>query len=290
MGKLEFLAALKRAMAGLPPELQAKTLAYYEQRFVDAEAIGRVESDVSAELGDPKKIAITLRANAHMQAFAQQKNPRNVVRVLISALGLAIFNLFMLVPAIVYSSLLATMYACALAFYVAGIAITAGGLAGVNELVLDGPLRHMIVSDDDDGRGALTTISIGDKGIRIWQDKDRTTIAGSRNAGEKADDHEALAAGSDKSKDATDAGEAGEAGDARDTGTPPAIRRAESVAGRSVRIATDLNADSRATGIMLGLAMVVGSIILFLISLVVSRYTIIGLKRYFQMNASLLKG
>jgi hypothetical protein len=29
MGKLEYLDALKRAMLGLPPDVQAKTLAYY---------------------------------------------------------------------------------------------------------------------------------------------------------------------------------------------------------------------------------------------------------------------
>jgi hypothetical protein len=35
---------------------------------------------------------------------------------------------------------------------------------------------------------------------------------------------------------------------------------------------------------------VLGGIALFLLSLVVTRYTFIGLKRYLQMNRSLLKG
>ena len=50
MGKLEYLDALKRAMLGLPPELQAKTLAWYEQRFVDGAAAGRPETDIAREL------------------------------------------------------------------------------------------------------------------------------------------------------------------------------------------------------------------------------------------------
>ena len=45
MGKLEYLDALKRAMLGLPPDVQAKTLAYYEQRFVDGIAFDRRVDD-----------------------------------------------------------------------------------------------------------------------------------------------------------------------------------------------------------------------------------------------------
>ena len=69
MGKLEYLDALKRAMLGLPPETQAKTLAWYEQRFVDGNAAGRREQEVAEELGDPRKVAVSLRASVHMDAF-----------------------------------------------------------------------------------------------------------------------------------------------------------------------------------------------------------------------------
>jgi uncharacterized membrane protein len=42
-------------MLGLPPDVQAKTLGYYEQRFVDGVNAGRSEQDVARELDDPKK-------------------------------------------------------------------------------------------------------------------------------------------------------------------------------------------------------------------------------------------
>jgi uncharacterized membrane protein len=83
MGKLEYLDALKRAMAGLPPETQAKTLGYYEQRFIDGVAAGRTEQDVAQELDDPKKIAMTLRASAHLSAFEQKRNPANLLRLVV---------------------------------------------------------------------------------------------------------------------------------------------------------------------------------------------------------------
>jgi uncharacterized membrane protein len=256
MGKLEYLDALKRAMAGLPPEVQAKTLAYYEQRFIDALAAGRSELEISQDLDDPKKIAMTLRASTHLNAFEQKKNPANLLRMLVSGVGLIIFNLFMVVPAMVYASLLTAMYACALAFYVGGIAITASGLSGANELVLDGPLRHFVIYGHGDGSAdsGSTRVSIGETGIQVYQEKPQRRSA----------------ADAIKSK--------------------PVIERAEAVAGRGIHISTDLDAGSRTTQTIFGLAMVLGAIVLFLLSLVVTKYTFVGIKRYIEMNFSLLKG
>ena len=69
MGKLEYLDALKRAMLGLPPETQAKTLAWYEQRFVDGNAAGRREQEVEVEVGYQRKVSVSLRASVHMDEF-----------------------------------------------------------------------------------------------------------------------------------------------------------------------------------------------------------------------------
>ena len=257
MGKLEYLEALKRAMLGLPPELQAKTLAWYEQRFVDGMAAGRAEPDIARELDDPTKVALTLRTSTHMHAFKEQKNPANLVRLLVSMVGLLIFNLFMVIPAAVFGSLLAALYAGAFALYVGGIAITAAGLAGANELVLDGPLRHVIDGQADDG--VRTRVSIGDTGIEVSQDR----------ASEVQPE-------ADPDPDASEGSRV--------------IRGAERVAGSGIRISTDVDQDSRATQTALGLSMVLGGIVLFLVSIVVTRYAALGVKRYLQMNMSLLRG
>ena len=260
MGKLEYLEALKRAMLGLPPDVQAKTLAYYEQRFVDGVAAGRGEPDVARELDDPTKIAMTLRASAHLNAFTEKKNPANVLRVAVSAVGLAIFNLFMIVPAMVYSALLFALYVCALTFYLAGIATTASGLAGANELVLDWPSRFVTI--DDDGRGRQMRIEIGSHGINVTEE--RPEIADPLPPAE-ADRSSRL----ERSR---------------------AVRGAEALADSTVRISTEMDAESRTTQTLFGFGLVLGGIALFLLSLVVTRYTFIGLKRYLQMNRSLLKG
>ncbi|KQY08536.1 hypothetical protein ASD28_29740 [Massilia sp. Root133] len=274
MGKLEYLEALKRAMLGLPPDVQAKTLAYYEQRFVDGVAAGRGEPDVARELDDPTRIAMTLRASAHLEAFtekknpangfAEKRNPANVLRVAVSAVGLAIFNLFMIVPAMVYSALLFALYVCALTFYLAGIATTASGLAGANELVLDWPSRFVTI--DDDGRGRQMRIEIGSHGINVTQE--RPQIADPLPPADPD-------AGADRGSRLE---------------RSRAMRSAEALADSTVRISTEMDAESRTTQTLFGFGLVLGGIALFLLSLVITRYTFVGLKRYLQMNRSLLKG
>ncbi len=264
MGKLEYLEALKRAMLGLPPDVQARTLAYYEQRFVDGVAAGRGEPDVARELDDPTKIAMTLRASAHLNTFTEKKNPANVLRVAVSAVGLAIFNLFMIVPAMVYSALLFALYVCALTFYLAGIATTASGLAGANELLLDWP--SSLVTIDDDGRGRQMRIEIGSHGINVTQERPQVADP------------------------LPPADPDGGAGRGNRLERSRAVRGAEALADSTVRISTDMDAESRTTQTLFGLGLVLGGIALFLLSLVVTRYTFVGLKRYLQMNRSLLKG
>jgi hypothetical protein len=51
-----------------------------------------------------------------------------------------------------------------------------------------------------------------------------------------------------------------------------------------------MDEESRATQTVLGLSMVLGGIVLFLVSIVVTRYAALGVKRYLQTNLSLLRG
>ncbi len=270
MGKNDYLDALKRAMAGISAEAQAKTLAYYEQRFIDGAAAGMSEEEVAKDLDDPKKIAMTLRANTHMDAFTQKKNPANAVRMLVSALGLAIFNLFMVVPAMVYASLLATVYACALAFYLFGVAVAAVSLSGTNTVTIKSPVEKWAIEHDAGERigQRQTRISISEQGINVYQDKGQETEA----------DRAAAAAAAE------------EQGDPDNTRSERVIRRAEAVAERGIVISNDLDAASRSSQVLFGFGMVLGGIALFLLSLVITKYTFIGIRRYIDMNISLLKG
>lgn len=343
MGKIEFLDTLKRAMSGLPPELQAKTLGYYEQRFVDGVAEGRTEDEIAQQFDDPRKIAMTLRANTHMQAFQARKNPASFLRMLFAGIGLAIFNLFMVVPAMVYAALLTALYATGLAFYLAGSVITASGLSGANEIKLDGPFSHIFVEDNDYGMPGevQTKVSISEEGVRIYSEPAREDADGGKAAAEQAGrkaekaGREAEQAGRDAERIGRDAERAAALAAARarveataaaataveavkgasdaaaeaaeaaaeaqaalaaleeensDGKSVRAIKRAESMASQGIVVETDSDENSRATQTAMGLAMVLGGIVLLLLSLVITRYTFIGIKRYVDMNISLLKG
>ena len=273
MDKQAYLDALQKALAGLPPETVAKTLAYYEQRFVDGVMSGRSEADIATELGEPRKIAMTLRANVHMSNFEQKKTPANAGRMAVSLIGLAIFNLFVVVPAMVYGALLATIYVCAFSFYLSGIVVTASGLSGTNELVLDGPLREMIRFDDHDGEGhrTQTKVSIGHDGIQVYQEP-----LDGYNPNPNDDSGNDSGANGDSDSGASKSGKI--------------IEKAERMASSAVHISTDLDNESRTTQSVLGMTLVILGILLSLLSLVVTKYTIVGIKRYIQMNFSLLKG
>ena len=253
MGKQDYLDALGKAMAGLPPETAARTLAYYEQRFIDGLTIGRSEAEIAAELDEPRKIAMTLRANAHMATMASRKSPGGFVRTVFTFVGLAVFNLFMVVPAAVCAALLMALYLSSASFYVSGIAVTSSGLAGANEIILSGPLHNIVgIDDNEDERHSQTRISIGDDGIHVEKEALSETPAASRS-GRLLDSAEAMADG-------------------------------------SVRIEIDREGSSRAAQTTLGAGLILGGIALFLLSLVLTRYTALGLKRYVQMNYALLRG
>ena len=257
MGKMEYLDALKRSMMGLPPETQAKTLAYYEQRFVDGVAAGRNEEEVGQELDPPHKIAQTLRASAHLGALSERKQPVNVFRMLFSAVGLAIFNLFMLVPAAVLGALLLAVYVCGITFYGSGIVVAASALAGTNEFVFHEPVRHIVINNRSvNTSSGRATINIGSRGIEVLTDgQDQKDTQASHNS----DDGKSAFIKTDP-RDGT------------------------------IRVVTDMDAGSRPKQMAAGAGLVVGGIALLLIALVVTRYTLLGLKRYLQMNLSLLKG
>jgi uncharacterized membrane protein len=259
MSKIEYLDALRQAMAGLPPETVAKTLAYYEQRFIEGLAAGLSEDDIARQLDEPRKIAMTLRANVHLADFDQRKNPVNLLRMMFSLIGLGIFNLFMVVPAMVYGALVTALYVSALALYVSGIAMTASGMAGVSELELNGPWRHLVIHDDEGSEvdtRVQSRLSISENGIEWLNEPD--------GHGKEHDD--------DSSR------------------SERLLEGAESVAGHGVKISTDLDTDSRTTQTVVGVGIILLGIMLGLLSIVVTRFTLIGIKRYAQMNFALLRG
>ncbi len=242
MAKTAYLDALRRAMTGLPPEAQAKTLAFYEQRFVDGVLNGRTEDEIERELDDPKNVAMTLRASIHLQSFDNRKNPATFVRMAFAAIGLLIFNLVMVLPAMVYASVLASLYAVGLSVYLYGVAIASSGLSGVTEFNLERVGRHQFTSDS----GVVTHHDVN---LRVLITGPNMRFYATRYPGPE-----------------------------------------EQVGNAGFTFAQDLDDASRPVQSFLGLGMILGGIMALLLSVLMTRYTLVGIRRYIDMNLSLLKG
>lgn len=194
----------------------------------------------------------------------QPSPPRRIIRTVGSVIGLAIFNLFMVIPAAVYASLLLAVYLSAFSFYIGGVAVTASGLSGQNELALQGPIRQVMAltnsrfdTREEEEEAMGWKVAITGRGIQVFRDSD-----------------------------------AGGAGNDAATASRNARiwDRAEAMATGDMTITTDFDGGARTTQTLIGLGLVLGGIGLCLVCIVLTRYTVVGMRRYAAMNVSLLRG
>lgn len=239
----DYLQSLTRALAGLPDDLAARAIAECRQQFADGMVAGRNEAEIAGALEAPEKIADDLRREATLRFMPARKNAVYYLRWFCSALGLMVVNCFMLIPAIAYAGMMFALYLMSIIVWVVGIAVTSSSLAGVTELVIDGPIRHVIMQKHgDDGRdnthGRLT-LQLGADGIRITPE-----------SGPHDDDigHGTIVIGGDR-----------------------------------------MDVDSRGVGAMKGMGLILGGIALVLLSMVMTRLTWLGLRRWGHMNLKVLR-
>lgn len=244
--QFEYMEALKRAltMANVPYDKAEAAVADYQQRFLDGLSAGRPEAEIAAELDDPKKVAASLRVANDVVVFKEKKTFGNAVRLFFSILGLFVFNVFMIIPAFMYGVMMFVMYVVAAAIYVGGIAVTSASLAGVSELVLDGPVKHVVMHHEDEEAGERSRVS-----VKVDSDGVRITPA------------------------------------ERDI----VIEKDASLDGRLVVSTTAMDDAERKTGLLAGLGLILGGVLLFLVSLVMTRLTWLGLKAYLRMHMDVLR-
>ncbi|MDO9192089.1 MAG: DUF1700 domain-containing protein, partial [Undibacterium sp.] len=142
MNKTDYMNTLRQELEGLPADVVEDTMWAYEGRFVDGLVAGRDESAIAASLPAPHIVAAQKRASLRYQDLKKNVNPTNVASLLVALLGVLVFNLFMIIPAIVYSTMLFATYLGSLAFYVVGIVMTATVLSGVPQINLSIPSHH----------------------------------------------------------------------------------------------------------------------------------------------------
>lgn len=265
MNQQEYMAALKLALADLPADVIARTMTEYEQRFDQGRAAGRSEEEIATDLEDPKALAAKLKAATGVAAFQQQKNPANFWRMLISILGLFVFNMFMIVPAIVFFSMLLASFLVSLGLFFGGIAFTASSLSGSNNIIFDGPSEHVVIKDWRI-KNKHTHVEIGQNGVKVYREEGTPNSSASNSASGSS----SSASGSPSSASGSASG---------------------SVAAASADMHISSRQDRRpqAGKAFGGICLILFGILWFLLNLVISKFTLIGIVRYIQMNFSLLK-
>lgn len=326
MTRFEYIEALRKALEGLPPDVIARTVADYEKRIYDASAAGQSEDEILAGLEDPQQVADSLRAPPapklpavatapqpnpnHSRAAAQ--GPASALRMAVSFVGLMVFNLFLIVPAIAYAGLLIAAFAVSLACYVGGIAMTGASVAGVNQFSLDEPFDHMnfhkpdVVTDlrSRDGR---TMVKIGENGIHVEAGDKRIHVEprttgdapmAAANAGSASASASTPSSTPADGNTTVDIGPKGivvkDGNDESDVDIDiPGLHIHDNdmdIDKGSFTLGTDFISESRPVQVSVGIGIILAGIIGFLLCLAVARYTMLGIARLAQLEFSVLRG
>jgi uncharacterized membrane protein len=177
MNKTEYMNTLRHELQGLPATVIDATLASYEKKFQDGMSLGLSETDIAQKLANPRLVAAQQRANARFQNLKNNLGPGNIFGFFIALIGLVIFNLFMLVPAILYGVFLFCAYFFSMALYLSATVMIAASLSGVPTMEFKLPGNHYRHSVAHDVRSFqhshLGSVSVDISGTGIMVNKDQ---------------------------------------------------------------------------------------------------------------------
>ncbi|MEC2077556.1 DUF1700 domain-containing protein [Metabacillus fastidiosus] len=119
MDKQQYLLELEKELRSLSRGEQQEILADYEEHFESARAKGRSDTDIIEGLGQPKKVAKEIIAQAKMVKTLEASSGNSMLRSVFSAVVLSFFNLiFILGPAIVCFVIPVVLYVCAVVLFI----------------------------------------------------------------------------------------------------------------------------------------------------------------------------
>lgn len=251
MTKTEYMNTLRQELEGLPAGMLESVMWAYESKFVDGMVAGRSDLEIAASLPQPNLVAAQQRAQLRFQTLKDNVRPGNLAGLLVALLGVLVFNLLMMLPAITYAALLFSAYLGSLGFYVAGIVITSISLSGVPQVNFDLPPHH----------GADVTVQIGPSGIVLDE-----TIRSSDNS--SASSVASAAASNSASNNASDS---------------------DALADEHTRAQVTIKNHLEYKYLWHGVALLLCGIALFMLCLLMTKYTFIGFKNYLRWNLSLLR-
>ncbi|MBR7801791.1 DUF1700 domain-containing protein [Undibacterium fentianense] len=191
MNKTEYINTLRQELQGLPNDLVSQTINDYEMQFASGLDAGKSEADVCKLLPNPRIVAAQKRASVRFQHLRSDFSFGNLLTLLVAAMGLVVFNFFMLIPGFIYGAFLFVAYLGSMVMYGAGIVVLAVSISGVQDMVFQLPGSHhfhkgsahnyQLQQHDRVVNLDITEFGIEvDKGIHRMVD-DNVTIAGAQS-------------------------------------------------------------------------------------------------------------
>ena len=116
-----FIQKLRNELGALPKAAVDEIIADYREYIGDAIAAGRAEEEVIAALGDPVKLARELKAQASYRQWESHRSFGNLARVIGAIAGLGLLNMLLLIPFMIYLSLLTAGYVLSIGLTIAGL-------------------------------------------------------------------------------------------------------------------------------------------------------------------------
>lgn len=132
MNRPSFMSALRGGLRGLPADTVEDIAADYESHFADGVAAGRTEEQVAAALGDPKRLARELKAEAGLKRWEEERNPSAAMAAVAAVLGLATIDILILLPMLIsLGGILFGLFMAAIGLIIGGVVAAGGAFGGL---------------------------------------------------------------------------------------------------------------------------------------------------------------
>ncbi|AFS77767.1 hypothetical protein DUF1700 [Gottschalkia acidurici 9a] len=158
MNKKEFLNKLYISLRNITEAEKREIMEDYEEHFNVGIERGLSEEEISKKLGNPEHIGRQYKYNSLVNKAEENTTPLNIMRVLISGIGLGFFNLVLGLPIVAtIVALLISGLAVGLSMGIAGVSISIASLLEPLNL----PFINMVYIPNMASRFMLFFLGIG---------------------------------------------------------------------------------------------------------------------------------
>ncbi|WP_422968323.1 DUF1700 domain-containing protein [Undibacterium curvum] len=265
MNKATYMHALQLALAGLPGPVIEECLWTYERKFLDAMLAGESEESIAARLPKPELVAAQKKTSVRYQALQVRFSFANLARLFVALTGLAFLNLLLIAPVMAAVSVLFAGFVVSVCLYFGGILLAAAGVAGISQFHIEIPQTQTVtVRQSFDARIANEPLQIDVNSDGVYT---RTSSAAEKNP----------------------ALPVAVASDAATASQTDAHSTAQTIKAEPLDIQFSFSQPMGMRQAVKGMGMIIGSILLMMLTLWLTRFSWRGALHYLRWSAQQLR-